>query len=105
MHQPWAGPVASHASAAALHGIGDLLADRAEFTMPSALPRVPAGVTLHVAPLPSEDVTIVAGVPVTTVQRTIADLCTDGHDHDHPFMPHSQPGDEPPSVSAPSSTS
>lgn len=50
MHQPWAGPVASHASAAALHGIGDLLADRAEFALPSALPRDPAVVTLHVAP-------------------------------------------------------
>src|SRR5665647_620859 len=50
--------VVSHASAAGLHNLGDLLDDE-------------------------QDVTIVEGLPVTTEERTIADLLRAGHDPEH----------------------
>jgi hypothetical protein len=69
--------VASHATAANLHHLGDLKDDLAEFTF--AVPRRTRrdGIRLHQAALASNDVTIAAGLPVTTVERTIADLLVD----------------------------
>jgi hypothetical protein len=67
------GAAASHLTAAALWGIVD---------PPKGWPHVTAtqsrrprgGIVIHRAGLPTEDVAIVAGIPVTTVARTLLDL-------------------------------
>lgn len=74
--------VVSHTSAAGLHDLGDLLADRPEFTFPYRKQSI-RHIRLHQADLPSSDVTLVDGLPVTTVERTIADLLRDRHDPEH----------------------
>lgn len=66
--------VVSHASAAGLHKLGDLPHDVAEFIVPEPRRTIREGTRLHQRRLPSADVTIVDGLPVTTVERTIADL-------------------------------
>lgn len=75
--------VVSHASAAALHGIGDLLADEAEFTVSRRLQTIRDGIRVHRAELSDDDIEIVEGLPTTTIVRTIADLVADGHDGEH----------------------
>lgn len=74
--------VASHTSAAGLHRLGDLLDDTPELTVPHRK-QSRRGVRLHRLPLPDSDVTLVEGLPTTTVERTVADLLRDGHDLDH----------------------
>lgn len=69
--------VVSHASASALHDLGDLAHDVAEFTVPEPRRTVRAGIRLHQARLAAQDVTIVEGLPVTSIERTIADLLSD----------------------------
>lgn len=66
--------VVSHASAAALHQLGDLPHDVAEFIVPKLRRTIRPGVRLHQAHLEAADVTIVEGLPVTTIERTVADL-------------------------------
>jgi hypothetical protein len=66
--------VVSHASAAGLHELGDLPHDVAEFTVPASRRTIRAGIRLHQARLDTTEVTIVDGLPVTTIERTIADL-------------------------------
>lgn len=66
--------VVSHASAAALHQLGDLPHDVAEFIVPELRRTIRPGVRLHPARLEEAEVTIVEGLPVTTVERTVADL-------------------------------
>lgn len=66
--------VVSHASAAGLHKLGDLPHDIAEFTVGESRRTVRDGIRLHQARLNAADVTIVEGLPVTTIERTIADL-------------------------------
>lgn len=66
--------VVSHASAAALHRLGDLPHDVAEFIVPKSRRTVRDGIRLHQARLAAADVTIAEGLPVTTIERTIADL-------------------------------
>ncbi|GIG29264.1 type IV toxin-antitoxin system AbiEi family antitoxin domain-containing protein [Cellulomonas marina] len=75
--------VVSHASAAQLHGLGDLLADEHELTLPTRYQSTRPGVRVHRAALAPDDVTVVAGLPVTTAARTVADLLSAGHDLEH----------------------
>lgn len=77
------GPVVSHASAAALYNLGDLDADRHEFTAPTRKQTRRADLRLHRGTLPEEDVTLHRGLPITTPTRTIVDLLADGHDGGH----------------------
>jgi hypothetical protein len=70
-------PVLSHGSAAALHGlvlpavpsVAEVTADRRVLT-----PRTGQGFRLHAAGLLPHQVTTVAGLPATTVARTVLDL-------------------------------
>lgn len=78
---PTAG-VVSHASAAAVHQFGDLLDDLPEFTYATRR-QTRRAVRLHRAALPRTDITVVDGLPVTTVERTVADLVRTGHDLSH----------------------
>ncbi|MGI5268808.1 type IV toxin-antitoxin system AbiEi family antitoxin domain-containing protein [Nonomuraea sp. CA-218870] len=70
----------SHESACRLHGLGSVPGNLMIFTAPVALEE-PRATRVHLAPLAPEDVTVVEGVPVTTAQRTIADLLADWTDH------------------------
>lgn len=73
--------VVSHRSAAWLHELGDLDADRLEFTVVRRRQSRRPDVRLHRARLSRNDWTLVDGLPVTTVVRTITDLAaahTDG---------------------------
>jgi predicted transcriptional regulator of viral defense system len=75
--------VISHASAAALHGLGDLNADQHELTAPVRRQTQRSEIRLHRGQLNRDDVTIVDGLPVTTATRTIVDLLADRHDTEH----------------------
>ncbi|ASR55958.1 type IV toxin-antitoxin system AbiEi family antitoxin domain-containing protein [Cellulomonas sp. PSBB021] len=75
--------VVSHTSAAQLLGVGDLLADVHELTLPTRYQSTRTGVRVHRGTLVPTDVTLVAGLPTTTAARTVADLLADGHDPDH----------------------
>jgi hypothetical protein len=80
---PIAAGVVSHASAAGLHQLGDLLDDQHEFTLAQRKQTVRGGIRIHRGDLLAQDVTVVEGLPVTTVERTIADLLRAGHDPEH----------------------
>jgi very-short-patch-repair endonuclease len=67
------GAVLSHRSAAALLGIRPSGRGRTEITVGRAL-RPRAGLQIHRAPLPSDEVTTHHGIPVTTPARTLLDL-------------------------------
>lgn len=69
-----AGVVVSGASAASLHGVGDLRADRAEFTVPVRRQTQRTELRYRVRTLASSSVTMVEGLPVTALEQTIADL-------------------------------
>lgn len=75
--------VLSHRTAALMHGIGDLSADTIEFTVPRRRASRHSDLAFHVAKLPESDVTLVGGLPVTTVERTIVDLLADHIDGGH----------------------
>lgn len=75
--------VLSHATAAALHGIGDILDDRVEVTLPRRQQSRREELHLYKAVLRPDEVMSVAGLPVTTPARTIADLVAADHDRDH----------------------
>lgn len=70
-------------SAAGLHGIGNLRAMRSEFTTPVRKQTQRRDVRYRMRTLPSDDVTIRNGLPVTTPERTIADLIEDRAQFDH----------------------
>src|SRR5450759_3014436 len=80
---PIAAGVVSHASAAGLHQLGDLLDDQHEFTLAQRKQTARGGIRIHRGDLLEQDVTVVEGLPVTTVERTIADLLSAGRDPDH----------------------
>ena len=71
------GVVVMGASAASLHGVGDLPADRHEFSAPVRRQTQRSGVSYRRRKLEPSDVTIAHGLPVTTIERTIADLVED----------------------------
>ena len=75
------GAVASHETAALIHGIGLLAPPAALPTAIMTLTRAPGhnrsgrpGVRVHSAQLPAEHVSLVHGIPLTTAARTIIDL-------------------------------
>jgi predicted transcriptional regulator of viral defense system len=77
------GGVLSHRSAAALHGLGDVVTDGVELTVPRRRASRDPQVRLRIAKLTEDEVTSVAGLPVTTAERTIADLLADHTDGGH----------------------
>lgn len=72
--------VISHVDAALLHGLA--LLDRPDFRAVAVTRSRRAGgsrtgrpgISLHLASLPSRDVTLVQGIPVTSAERTVVDL-------------------------------
>lgn len=66
--------VVSHRSAADLHGLGDLDADEHEFTTEERKQSRRPGIRLHRGRMTQGEWTVVGGLPVTTVVRTVADL-------------------------------
>jgi hypothetical protein len=75
--------VVSGESAAAVHGLGDLLPSKYEFTTAVRRQTTQPDTRYRKRDLPDEDVTRVNGLPVTTVARTVNDLATAGTDFDH----------------------
>lgn len=75
--------VISHASAAHLHELGDLTHDVHHFILPRRHQTRREDVRTHRAEITADDITIVDGLPATTVTRTIGDLVAAGHDMDH----------------------
>lgn len=75
--------VASHVSAAQVYGLGDLIAGAHEFTSPRRRQTAQPDVRFHRLDLSNEDRGVVAGLPVTSVVRTVADLATSATDFDH----------------------
>ncbi len=80
--EPLLAGVISHTSAASLHDLGDLLDDEPEITYPHRK-QTRGGIRVHRGDLTRTDVTLVDGLPTTTVERTLADLMRDGHDEEH----------------------
>jgi predicted transcriptional regulator of viral defense system len=77
------GGVLSHSSAAAAHSVGDLRTDMIEFIVPRRRVTKHSDVRLRRGVLAEQDVAMVDGLPVTTVERTIADLLGDHIDGGH----------------------
>ena len=77
------GGVVSHASAARLHGLGDLPNTRVELTVPRRRTMRDPGVWLRRAELTEPDVTVLDGLPVTTPTRTVRDLLDQHIDASH----------------------
>ncbi|WP_328328735.1 type IV toxin-antitoxin system AbiEi family antitoxin domain-containing protein [Kribbella sp. NBC_00382] len=75
--------VVSGESAAAVHGFGDLLPSKYEFTTAVRRQTTQPDIRYRKRDLPDGDVTRVNGLPVTTAARTIRDLATGGTDFDH----------------------
>jgi hypothetical protein len=72
--------IVSHRSAAAVYGIGELPADRHEFTVPTRRQTRRADVRLHVRDLDDAPWIMVRGLPVTRPARIISDLLDDNED-------------------------
>lgn len=74
--------VISHQTALSLHGLSDVLAAHVHLTLPDAWRRrrfrVPAGVVLHFADVPSDDQTWFGAVPATGARRTLSDCARSG---------------------------
>lgn len=64
----------SHRSAAAIYGLGDLPADRHEFTLPARRQSRRRDVRLHVARVPTSGWIRLRGLPVTRPSRIASDL-------------------------------
>lgn len=75
--------VVSGESAAAVHGLGDLLPTKHEFTTAVRRQTTLPDVRYRKRALSSQDSTRVDGLPVTTVARTVADLAAAQTDFDH----------------------
>ena len=70
----------SHRSAAELWGLGDLPADRHEFTLPERRQTRQRSVRLHRGRLEEDDTAVLDGLPVTSPARTATDLLADKED-------------------------
>lgn len=70
--------VISHDSALALYELSDVLPGETHLIIPPTASRRHTGVRLHTTRLAREEVTHFAGLPVTTVLRTIADVAASG---------------------------
>lgn len=75
--------VMSHRSAAKIHDLGDLIPGSVEITVPRRRTTRDPHVRLRRGTLTPDDVTVVDGLPVTTVERTILDLLADHTDGGH----------------------
>lgn len=75
--------VVSHRSAASIHRLGDLEADESEFTTPDRKQSRRPNLRLHRGRIAADEWTVVDGLPVTTVTRTIDDLADDRVDGGH----------------------
>ncbi|WP_417562856.1 type IV toxin-antitoxin system AbiEi family antitoxin domain-containing protein [Microbacterium sp.] len=75
--------VVSGASAAVVHDLGDVVAAHHEFTSAARRQSRQPDVRFRRASLHTRDVTLVDGLPVTTVVRTAADLARASLDRDH----------------------
>ncbi len=75
--------VVSHRSAAALHDLGDLAADRIEFTVAGRAQSRRPDVRFHRGQVAGGEWTLVDGLPVTTVVRTVTDLAAARIDGGH----------------------
>jgi predicted transcriptional regulator of viral defense system len=75
-------PVAiSHATALVVYGISDANPASIHLTVPTSARlrrRTPKGVIVHHGDLSADDISIHEGLPVTTVEKTIADLLESG---------------------------
>ena len=74
--------VVSHASAAALYGVGDLRADVHEFTLPRRRQTRRGDVRIHRGRVPPEQRVVLGGLPATRAGRMIGDLLADHVDPD-----------------------
>jgi predicted transcriptional regulator of viral defense system len=72
--------VVSHRSAAAMYGLGELPADRHEFTLPVRRQTRRADVRLHRRPLAEAEWISLRGLPVTRPSRIAADLLAERED-------------------------
>ncbi len=70
--------VISHESALALYELTDLIPGAVHVTVPRTASRRRSGIRLHTGHLAPDEITRREGLPVTTVERTIADLITGG---------------------------
>ncbi len=68
------GVVVASSSAAMLHGIGDLWANRHEFVTPKRRQTQRVEIRYRQRQLDERDVTLVEGLPAMTLERTLADL-------------------------------
>lgn len=75
--------VASHRSAAWIHGLGNLEADVSEFTSTARLQSRRGDVRIHRGRIDPQDWVIVDGLPVTSVIRTVDDLAAARLDGGH----------------------
>ncbi len=75
--------VVSHRSAAQLYRLGDVDADRVEFTSPERRQPRDRAVRFHHGSVPPQEWTLVEGLPVTTALRTITDLARGRLDGGH----------------------
>ena len=75
--------VASGATAAAVHEIGDLVPPYIELSVPMRRISRQSDLRLVRRSLPQEDVIVLEGLPVTTAERTIYDLSVAPTDLDH----------------------
>jgi predicted transcriptional regulator of viral defense system len=70
--------VISHDSAMALYQLSDALPAKIHLTIPRTASRRRDGIVLHTNQLGESDTTMIEGLPVTTVSRTIADAASSG---------------------------
>jgi predicted transcriptional regulator of viral defense system len=74
--------VLSHQTALSLHGLSDSLPAQIHLTLPSAWQqrrlRVPKGLALHFADVPSKERSWAGAVPVTSTRRTLDDCAHSG---------------------------
>ncbi|MFD1722381.1 type IV toxin-antitoxin system AbiEi family antitoxin domain-containing protein [Amnibacterium endophyticum] len=75
-----AGVVVGGATAAYLRGIGDLQPEPVQLYSPTRRQTERTGIRYRIRQLEAVDVTILDGLPVTSVERTLADLVADRHD-------------------------
>jgi hypothetical protein len=66
--------VVSHRSAAELYGLGDLIADTHEFSVPERAQTRRSDVRLYLRQVAPADRDVVSGLPVTRAHRIVADL-------------------------------
>jgi len=66
--------IVSHRSAAVMHGLGDLEAESLEFTVPVRRRLANPAIRLHVGTVDPADWEFVNGLPVTTIEHTLAEL-------------------------------